>query len=232
MGCVPSKKCVEPNVIKQVVEKCVEPNVIKQVVEKPTKIASILEAVPFLLKNIPTDVLRTNLLPYLLNSFESDALPGKPVYDIQRKYYSYSEDIIYLRSKYNPIETWETLYMIYLPLNDETRRVAVKDYLKDCKEKNDIMMKNWKEGIPKRIYNKPIGNWDTSSVINWKENIPKRYNKPIGNWDTSSVIDMSFLFSGHTDFKDISEWKTSSVTDFNYGNEAHVGRKFIKWDIL
>ena len=207
MGCVPSKKCVEPNVIKQVVEKCVEPNVIKQVVEKPTKIASILEAVPFLLKNIPTDVLRTNLLPYLLNSFESDALPGKPVYDIQRKYYSYSEDIIYLRSKYNPIETWETLYMIYLPLNDETRRVAVKDYLKDCKEKNDIMMKNWKEGIPKRIY-----------------------NKPIGNWDTSSVIDMSFLFSGHTDFKDISEWKTSSVTDFNYGNEAHVGQKFIKWD--
>ena len=173
MGCVPSKKCVEPNVI-------------KQVVEKPTTVASILEAVPVLLKKIPTDVLRTNLLPYLLNSFEPDALPVKPVYDnprravydILRKYYSYSEEIIYLRSKYNPIDTVETLYMIYLPSNNETRRIAVKDYLKCGKKKDDTYFSYM--------------------------------------WDISNVTDMSFLFSGHT--------------DFNYGNEAHIGRKFIKWD--
>jgi len=169
MGCVPSKKCVEPNVI-------------KQLVEKPTTIASILEAVPVLLKKIPTDVLRTNLLPYLLNSFEADALPVKPVYDILRKYYSYSEEIIYLRSKYNPIETWETLYRIYLPLNNDTRRVAVKDYLKRGKLMDDIIKKNEPAVlgvIPKR-YNRPIGNWDTSSLIDWKEICnAKSYNRPI-----------------------------------------------------
>ena len=95
MGCVPSKKCVEPNVI-------------KQVVEKPTTVASILEAVPVLLKKIPTDVLRTNLLPYLSNSYEPDALPDQNVSNIICKYYSDGEDMIYTRVRYGSIENWNT----------------------------------------------------------------------------------------------------------------------------
>jgi len=95
MGCVPSKKCVEPNVI-------------KQVVEKPTTVASILEAVPVLLKKIPTDVLRTNLLPYLSNSYEPDALQDQNVPNIICKYYSDGEDMIYTRVRYGPIINWDT----------------------------------------------------------------------------------------------------------------------------
>ena len=95
MGCVPSKKCVEPNVI-------------KQVVEKPTTVASILEAVPVLLKKIPTDVLRTNLLPYLSNSYEPDALQDQNVSNIVSKYYSDGEDMIYTRVRYGPIINWDT----------------------------------------------------------------------------------------------------------------------------
>ena len=182
MGCVPSKKCVEPNVI-------------KQVVEKPTTVASILEAVPVLLKKIPTDVLHTNLLPYLSNSYEPDALPDQNVSNIICKYYSDGEDMIYTRVRYGSIENWNTSkitddrltfcigrlkspyglcsyekdyaithdsiiaglkvwpaskvtyvpefvaihevipFSAYLPLDNETIRVAVKDYLKGGKER-------------------------------------------------------------------------------------------------
>jgi hypothetical protein len=141
MGCVPSKKCVEPNVI-------------KQVVEKPTTVASILEAVPVLLKKIPTDVLRTNLLPYLSNSYEPDALPDQNVSNIICKYYSDGEDMIYTRVRYGSIENWNTS-KIYLPLiiNNETIRVAVKDYLKGGKKKDDIIKKYGK-----------IEKWDVSNV--------------------------------------------------------------------
>ncbi len=104
MGCVPSKKCVDPNVIKQVV--------IKQVIEKPTTVASILEAVPVLLKKIPTDVLRANLLPYLSNSYEPDAFPDQNVANIICKYYSDGEDMIYTRVRYGSIENWNTSKII------------------------------------------------------------------------------------------------------------------------
>ena len=145
MGCVPSKKSVEPNVI-------------KQVVEKPTTVASILEAVPVLLKKIPTDVLRTNLLPYLSNSYEPDALPDQNVSNIICKYYSDGEDMIYTRVRYGSIENWNTS-KIYLPLiiNNETIRVAVKDYLKGGKKKDDIIKKYGK-----------IEKWNTSKVTDMK----------------------------------------------------------------
>ena len=139
MGCVPSKKCVEPNVI-------------KQVVEKPTTVASILEAVPVLLKKIPTDVLRTNLLPYLSNSYEPDALPDQNVPNIICKYYSDGEDMIYTRVRYGPIINWSTT-KIYSSLNDETIRVAVKDYLKGDKERI-VIIKKYGE----------IEKWDVSNV--------------------------------------------------------------------
>ncbi len=141
MGCGPSKKRVEPNVI-------------KQVVEKPTTVASILEAVPVLLKKIPTDVLRTNLLPYLLNSYEPDALPDQNVSNIICKYYSDGEDMIYTRVRYGPIINWN-ISNIYLPLNinNETIRVAVKNYLKGGKKIFDIIKKYG-----------PIREWNTSNV--------------------------------------------------------------------
>ena len=168
MGCVPSKKCVEPNVI-------------KQVVEKPTTVASILEAVPFLLKNIPTDVLRTNLLPYLSNSYEPDALPDQNVPNIICKYYSDGEDMIYTRVRYGPIINWSTT-KIYSSLNNETIRVAVKDYLKGGKKKDDIIKKYGK-----------IEDWNTSEVTAMNELFQFRhyFNEDISKWDVSNVTDMS-----------------------------------------
>jgi hypothetical protein len=139
MGCVPSKKCVEPNVI-------------KQVVEKPTTVASILEAVPFLLKNIPTDVLRTNLLPYLSNSYEPDALTDQNLPNIICKYYSDGEDMIYTLVRYGSIENWNTS-KINLPFVNETIRVAVEHYLKGDNERI-VIIKKYGE----------IEKWDVSNV--------------------------------------------------------------------
>jgi hypothetical protein len=253
MGCVPSKKCVEPNVIKQVVEK---PNVIKQVVEKPTTVASILEAVPFLLKNIPTDVLRTNLLPYLSNSYEPDALPDQNVPNIICKYYSDGEDMIYTRVRYGSIENWNTSKvtdMSYL----FAKVVGVYDF--------DLDLSNWNISRVKSIKNM-FGDYHQDNLIlkathqdhglcfinsdstlnqilrlkNVSSNkgvcmisVVKtyRFNHPIGKWETSNVLDMRGMFYNAESFnRPISNWGTSRM--INWNDNRIYNEPIGNWDIL
>jgi surface protein len=73
-------------------------------------------------------------------------------------------------------------------------------------------------------FNQPIGNWDTSNVIDMSymfnayvyNGTGSAFNQPIGNWDTSSVTDMAHMFNTCMYFnQDLSNWDVSNVT--NYG---------------
>ena len=73
-------------------------------------------------------------------------------------------------------------YIEYLALNNESIRVAVKDYLEGG-EKKDAIVKRYG----------PIGNWNTSKVTDMSKLFMNRsgFNEDIGEWDTSNVTNMS-----------------------------------------
>jgi len=94
-------------------------------------------------------------------------------------------------------------YIEYLPLDDKTIRVAVKDYLEGGELKDTIIKKYGK-----------IEDWNTSEVtaMNGIFYEYRDFNEDISNWDTSNVTDMYGIFSGAENFnQDISKWDTSSV---------------------
>ena len=66
-------------------------------------------------------------------------------------------------------------------------------------------------------FNRPIGNWDTSSVTNTRGmfyGTQMTFNQPIGNWDVSKVENMLGMFEMNKAFNQpIGIWDTSSVTD-------------------
>ena len=65
-------------------------------------------------------------------------------------------------------------------------------------------------------FNLPIGNWDTSEVIDMSRMFDGAgtFNQDIGSWDTSSVTTMRQMFKDATAFnQDITSWNTSLVTD-------------------
>lgn len=64
-------------------------------------------------------------------------------------------------------------------------------------------------------FNRDIGGWDTSSVINmfnmFRNNTT--FNQDIGNWDVSSVEDFGIMFAGASAFnQNLSAWDVSSAT--------------------
>ena len=133
-------------------------------------------------------------------------------------------------------------YIRNFPLDDETIRVAVKDY-DEGGEKKDIIIKKYG----------PIGYWNTSEVTDmsrlfcmaWKfnEDISKwdtskvdtmqgmfyraeKFNQPIGEWDVSKVTDMGCMFHYAKSFNQpIGKWDVSKVTDMTkmfYGAESFI----------
>ena len=66
-------------------------------------------------------------------------------------------------------------------------------------------------------FNQPIGNWDTSNVVNMSnvffEN--ESFNQPLSGWDTSNVTTMASMFQGRQSNslfnQDIGSWDTSNV---------------------
>ena len=143
-------------------------------------------------------------------------------------------------------------YIEYLPLNNETIRVAVKDYIEGGKKKDVIIKKygkieDWNTSQVTDmshlfneyiIFNEDISKWDTSKVTNMSDMFhgAKNFNQPIGNWDTSSVRYMCAMFYDAEKFnKPIGEWNTSRVITMAWmfcGTRAFRQHKHIaKWNV-
>ena len=116
-------------------------------------------------------------------------------------------------------------YIRNFPLDDETIRVAVKDYVEGGEKKDAIIKKYGK-----------IEDWNTSGVTDMSDlfNYDSDYesddefydildnsnlgdfNKDISKWDTSSVTNMNNMFWGNKGFNQpIGCWEVSSVTNMN-----------------
>ena len=121
-------------------------------------------------------------------------------------------------------------YIRNLPLNNESIRVAVKDYLYGGKKKDDIIKKYGKIGdwntseittmnrlfYEERDFNEDISKWDTSNVKNMSFMFEdaNNFNQPIGKWNVSKVTKMEHMFSNAESFnQDIRDWDTSKVTN-------------------
>ena len=107
-------------------------------------------------------------------------------------------------------------YIEYLPLDDETIRVAVKDYLEGGETRNAIIKKygpigDWNTSDVTDMsylfsvynyFNQPIGEWNTSKVTNVEYMFLccESFNQPICGWDTSNVINMEMMFNGAKSF--------------------------------
>ena len=78
-------------------------------------------------------------------------------------------------------------------------------------------------------FNKNIGSWDVSSVIDMShmfysaDAFNNGGSNSINNWDVSNVTNMQACFEGARAFsQDISGWDTSKVTNMSYMfNQAH-----------
>ena len=121
-------------------------------------------------------------------------------------------------------------YIEYLPLNNETIRVSVKDYRK-CGEKRDAIInkygkiEDWNTTdvtamnrlfYENRDFNEDISKWDTSNVKNMSFMFEdaNNFNQPIGKWNVSKVTKMEHMFSNAESFnQDIRDWDTSKVTN-------------------
>jgi surface protein len=136
-------------------------------------------------------------------------------------------------------------YIRKLALDNETIRVAVKDYLEGGERKADIIKKygkigDWntsevtdmsglfrgfdfdnelnREHTVMRNFNEDISKWDTSKVTTMKGMFmgAESFNQPIGKWDTSNVTDMEGMFLGAESFNQpIVGWNTSKVSNMS-----------------
>ena len=139
-------------------------------------------------------------------------------------------------------------YIRNFPLDDETIRVAVKDYVEGG-EKRDAIVKvygpigywNTSEVTDMSYlfhlcytFNEDISKWDTSNVTTMEGmfNGAYKFNQPIGKWNTSKVTNMECMFCGAKNFnEDISNWDTSNVTDMYgmFSGAENFNQDISKW---
>ena len=146
--------------------------------------------------------------------------------------------MIYTRVRYGPIINWNTS-KINLPLDNETIRVAVKDYLKGGKERI-VIIKKYGE----------IEKWDVSNVTDMskvtyvpefvalKEIIPHIEYLPLDN-ETIRVAVKDYLKRGKKQddiikkYGPIVDWNTSEVNDNTIPKklrpESHVCKRY-RWN--
>ncbi|AII16923.1 hypothetical protein JO84_gp263 [Aureococcus anophagefferens virus] len=102
------------------------------------------------------------------------------------------------------VALYEIKPFIILALDNDTIRVAVKDYLEGG-EKKDAVIKKYG----------PIEKWDTSKVTDMSELFKDQteFNEDISKWNTSNVTNMNGMFYNAESFNQpIGEWNTSNVT--------------------
>ena len=123
-------------------------------------------------------------------------------------------------------------YIRNLPLNNESIRVAVKNYFESGELKDVIITKygkicDWNTTNVTNmarlfneyiIFNEDISKWDTSNVTEMGQMFLccESFDQPIGEWNVSKVTYMNGMFYGAKNFnQDISKWDTSKVTTMN-----------------
>jgi len=169
------------------------------------------------------------------------------------KLYMISQQIYLKKMSYVPefVALYEIFpYIEYLPLNNETIRVSVKDYIEGGELKDVIIKKygnieDWNTSEVtdmnrlfqfRYYFNEDISKWDVSKVTNMYHMFGKanKFNQPIGKWDVSNVIYMTGMFSWTKSFNQyIGEWDTSKVTDMS--GMFHYAKNFNQdisgWDV-
>jgi len=142
-----------------------------------------------------------------------------------------SQQIYLKKMSYVPefVALYEINPFIILALDNESIRVAVKDYLEGSMKKDAIIkkygkMKDWNTTNVTDMnnlfyncfhFNEDISRWDTSNVTTMYNMFSGAFvfNQPIGKWDTSSVIDMICMFYCASNFNQLLDgWNTSKVT--------------------
>ena len=128
------------------------------------------------------------------------------------KLYMISQQIYLKKMSYVPefVALYEIIpYIEYLPLNNETIRVAVKQF--DGKwgvTKKDAIIKKYGK----------IEDWNTSEVTDMNRLFQccSYFIEDISKWDTSKVTNMCRMFCMAYHFnQNISKWNTSSVINMN-----------------
>ena len=119
--------------------------------------------------------------------------------------------------------------MEHIKINDDSIRIAVKDWLEDPLKAEAIyghisgwdtseVTDMWHLFSFKEQFNEPIGNWDVSNVTNMSAMFQKNtnFNQDISSWDVSNVTNMAQMFAGCEAFnQDISSWDVSNVIDMH-----------------
>ncbi len=108
-------------------------------------------------------------------------------------------------------------------------------------KKNSTIRKSKKKHANVKKYNlisitdENIQEFVNAYLSNNKSILPKYLRKiPIGKWDVSKVTNMSYLFSGKTNFnEDISEWDVSNVTNMAamFEDAKHFNKDISNWDV-
>ena len=112
------------------------------------------------------------------------------------------------------VALYEINPFIILPLNNETIRVAVEDYIEGGEKRDSIIKKYGKSE-----------DWNTTEVTDTSKLFYEcfEFNEDISKWDTSNVTTMEDMFFHAESFnQDIFKWDTSNVTNMeDMFSDAH-----------
>ena len=131
------------------------------------------------------------------------------------------------------VALYEIIPFVILALDNETIRVAVKDYLEGGERKDAIIkkygkIKDWNTSDVTDMsylfcghsnFDEDISKWDTSNVVNMEGifDSASNFDQSIGRWNTSNVTNMCRMFNGAYSFnQDISKWDTSNAVSYTH----------------
>ncbi|AII16931.1 hypothetical protein JO84_gp029 [Aureococcus anophagefferens virus] len=208
MGCASSRS--------KVIEKVIETETT--LVQKETTLASVLEAIPFLMNKIPKDLVHISVLSYL--TYEPEALSDQNIHCNIWKYFSNYDEMFDVFVRHGSIENWNTSEVTDMSYLFQ-RVVGVCEF--------DLDLSNWDISRVKSIKNMFGDDYQDSSILkathydsglyytdskNKTHKIIKIKNvKSNKGICMISVIDR--MITGAESFNQpIDDWNTSNVPEF------------------